>query len=122
MKRILFLLLVIVIVSGCEPNTGRTQTVHRDDMGEAWPLTIEKGYLHCKCIARNFPFFSCAKGAITIHDPVGEVTYSLNKANKVSTLEFTNIADIESIQRKSPISPTLMIELGPLIERGLELC
>ena len=69
MKRIQFLLLLLLIISGCEPNNGGTTTLHRAEMKEEWPLTIERGYLHCVCVERELPFFQCAKNALTIHDP-----------------------------------------------------
>ena len=119
MRRIPFLLFLILIVSGCEPNNGATTTIYRADMGEEWPLTIERGYLHCNCVDRSFPFFQCVEGALTIHDPEGKVTYSVND---VHDRQFVGAADIESIRRTDPENPAVKLDLGPLIERGLDLC
>ena len=120
MIRIPFLLFLVLMISGCEPNTGRTQTIYREKMGEAWPLTIEKGYLHCDCAdRRGFPLFQCAKGAIIVHDPLEGITYSVNG---VHAPQFITAADIEQIRRPDPEDPSVKIDLGPLIARGLELC
>ena len=120
MKRVLFLLFFVLIISGCEPNTGGTRTIYRDDMGEEWPLTVERGYLHCQCVdRRGFPFSQCVKGAITLHDPLEGVTYSVNG---VHAPKFVRAADLEPIRRTDPLEPSVKIDLGPLIERGLALC
>ena len=54
------------MISGCEPNNGGTKTIYRANMGEEWPFIIERGYLHCICADRGFPFFQCVKGAVII--------------------------------------------------------
>ena len=107
------------MISGCEPNTGGTKTIYREKMGEEWPLTIERGYLHCKCVDRGVPFFQCVKGAVTIHDPLEGVTYSVNG---VHAPQFVRATDIEPIRRTDPKDPSVKIDLDLLIERGLELC
>ena len=119
MRRIPFFLFLILMISGCEPNNGGTKTVYRGNMGEEWPLTIERGYLHCNCVDRGFPFFQCVKGALTIHDPLEGVTYSVNG---VHVPKFVRATDIESIRRTDSENPSVKVDLGPLIERGLELC
>ena len=119
MKRIPFLPFLILMISGCEPNSGGTTTIYRAKMGEEWPLTIEKGYLHCDCVERGSPFFQCVKGAVIIHDPLEGVTYSVNN---VYVPQVVNATDIERIRRTDPENPSLKLDLGPLIERGLELC
>ena len=119
MKHIPFLLLLLLMISGCEPNTGATTTMYRSNMGEEWPLTIEKGYLHCNCVERGSPFFQCVKGAVIIHDPLEGVTYSVNN---VYVPQVVNSTDIEPIRRTAPEDPSRKLDLGPLIERGLELC
>ena len=119
MKCIPFLLLLILLISGCEPNNGATTTIHRANMDEKWPLTIEKGYLHCVCVDRGFPFFQCVEGALTIHDPAERVTYSVND---VHVPKFATATNIEPIRRTDPENPSVKLDLGPLIERGLELC
>ena len=120
MKRIPFLLFLVLMISGCEPNTGGTKTILREDLGEEWPLTIEKGYLHCDCVdRRGFPLFQCVKGAITVHDPLEGITYSVNG---VPAPQFARSADIKQIRRTDPKDPSVKIDLGPLIVRGLELC
>ena len=119
MKRIPFLLFLILMISGCEPNSGGTTTIYRTNMDEEWPLTIEKGYLHCVCVDRGFPFFQCAEGAVVIHDPQEDVTYSVNNVHAPKVVRATNI---EPIRRTDPENPSVKVDLGPLIERGLELC
>ena len=120
MKRIPFLLFLVLMISGCEPNTGGTKTIYRENIGEEWPLTIERGYLYCNCVDRGgFPFFQCVKGAVNIHNPLEGVTYSVNG---VHDPRFVRVADIEPIRQTDPEDPSVKIDLGPLIERGLELC
>ena len=119
MKRILFLLLLVLLTSGCEPNTGGTRTVYRASLGEDRPLTIERGYLYCVCVERNRPFFRCIKGAVSIHDPQEGVTYTVND---VHAPQFVGYANIEPIRRTDPQDPSSKIDLTSLIEDGLELC
>ena len=119
MKRIPFLLFLILMISGCEPNNGGTTTIYRANMGEEWPLKIERGYLHCDCVERGSPFFQCVRRAVVIHDPLEGVTYSVNNVYVPQVVSATNI---EPIRRTDPENPSVKLDLGPLIERGLELC
>ena len=120
MKRIPPLLLLVLITSGCEPNSGKTVTIFQESMGDEWPLTIEKGYLTCDCVERDgFPFFRCIEGAVTLHDPAESIAYSVNG---VHDPKFVAASDIEPIRRTTTGEATGQLDLGPLIERGLELC
>ncbi|MDE0075938.1 MAG: DUF2511 domain-containing protein [Caldilineaceae bacterium] len=119
LRPVLLLLFLVLMLSGCEPDVGGTVTMHREDMGEEWPLTIERGYLHCHCVDRAFPFFSCADGAVTIHDPTERVTYSVND---VHVPNYGRGVDIEPIRRTEQGDRSAKLDLGPLIERGLALC
>ena len=119
MKRIPFLLPLLLMISGCEPNNGGTTTILRADMGEDWPLTVERGYLHCDCVKRELPFFQCAKNALTFHDPAERATYSVND---VHVPRVVRARDIAPIRRADPKNPSVKVDLGPLIDRGLELC
>ena len=117
--RVLLISILAIVFSGCyEPNSGRIRTVLRENLGEEWPLTIEKGYLTCVCIGRKFPF-RCTGDAITIHDPVENITYSVNG---VHNPREPRKANIESIRRTDPQNPSIILDLDPLIERGLKLC
>ena len=120
MGRIPALLILVLLVSGCEPNSGQTITIYRERMGDEWPLTIERGYLNCNCVERGgFPFFRCVKGAVTIHDSGEGVTYSVNGVQQPN---YVVAPEIEPIRRTDPGDSSANIDLGPLIERGLELC
>lgn len=115
----LLLLFLALLISGCEPDVGGTVTIRREDMGEEWPLTIERGYLHCHCVDRAFPFSRCVNGAVTIHDPLERVTYSVND---VHVPNYVRGADIGPIRRTGRGDRAVKLDLGPLIERGLALC
>lgn len=114
MKRSLLLLFLVVVVSGCESGSGGTITIHRGQMGEVWPLTVERGFLSCDCV--DLGFLHCKSAAVTIH--VDGTTYSVNG---VATPGLSTV-NIDPIRRADPESPSSKVDLVPLIERGLELC
>lgn len=112
-------LFLVLMISGCEPDTGGTITIYREDMGEEWPLTIERGYLHCHCVDRDSPFSKCVNGAVTIHDPLERVTYAVNR---VPVPNYVSGADIEPVRRTEQGDRAAKLDLGPLLDRGLALC
>ena len=120
MKRVLFLLFLVLIISGCEPNTGGTRTIYSEDMGEEWPLTIEKGYLHCQCVdRRGFPFLNVSKAAIIL---ISGKSNLLCEWWQPESLELQN----EPIRRTDPQSHQQnrfrsLIERGPCIMTILTL-
>lgn len=75
------------------------------DLGAEWPLTVPRGVLRCE------------GGAVTFTASGGTV-YAIN-----GTAMTRNAgADIHSIWRDSPDGLGLKINIGPLIDRGLDLC
>ena len=81
-------------------------------------MTIEKGYCIVFASTAVSRFFS-VQGAVVIHDPQEDVTYSVNNVHAPKVVRATNI---EPIRRTDPENPSVKVDLGPLIERGLELC
>ena len=113
MKRTLLLLFLAVVISGCEPGSGGTITIHRGQMGEEWPLTVERCFLSCDCV--DLGFLHCESAAVTIH--VDGTTYSVNGVGRPGL----RAVDIDPIRRPDPQSPSSKVDLAPLIERGLAL-
>lgn len=108
------LIILALTISGCDVNKASIVTIHQEEMGQDWPLTIEKGYLACHCVERNF-WFWCSNGAVTIHDPNRNVTYSVNDVHLPTHVKANDIEPIRLFDSREA-------DLGPLIKRGLALC
>jgi hypothetical protein len=81
-------------------------SVSKADMGSDWPLTVDSGTLHCDALA------------VTFEAPDG-TEYALNGVAR----DQTDLPDIEPIWAPDPESGGgLKKSIGPLIDRGLELC
>jgi hypothetical protein len=83
------------------------ETVRAEDFGDDWPLTVSEGRLLCE-----------PADAVVFVAPNG-TRYAVNS---MATTHRRGI-DIDPIWRDNP-SPTRgpKVNIGPLIDRGLELC
>lgn len=83
--------------------------ITRGEYGEAWPFTIEKGYLDCK------------RGSAVVFRADG-ITYALNGP------ALQRYESINTIVRDDPRVAEdrrlegLKVSVGPIIKRGLGLC
>jgi hypothetical protein len=97
-------------VVGCtdDDEGGSGETVRAEDFGDSWPLTVSEGRL------------ACERGmAVVFTDPSGN-RYAVNGMAMTWDLG----ADIDPIWRDNP-NPDLgglKVNIGPLIDRGLDLC
>jgi hypothetical protein len=85
--------------------------ISRDDLGEQWPLTVDAGVLSCESHGGGVH-------SVFFTDPEGK-RYALNgKAEG----HHPELPLIDQIWAPNPKVPELKINIGPLIDRGLELC
>lgn len=74
-------------------------------MGSAWPLSVAKGVLRCR-----------EPGAVTFE--AGGMVYAVNGIARQSG----ECAEIDPIWVDDPDIPGAKMDIGPIIDRGLELC
>lgn len=77
------------------------------DMGDQWPLTVDAGTLHC---------YNGAQITIT----VGAQEYAIN--GPAQTNRGDGVKLIDEIRADQPGDLGLKKDMGPLIERGQNLC
>jgi hypothetical protein len=110
-RRIPLIAILALGMVGCAeetPATGNTVEVTRAEYGEEWPLTVDRGIVGCEA------------DAVTFTAPDGEV-YGVNGHALARGSQ-----EIDPIWRAAPdqFDPdfTLRVSIGPLLDRGLELC
>lgn len=121
MKRMaIVFLLAALSVAGCGESTSGTsgadnsdtasneRLVSRADYGDEWPLTVGSGTLRCDGSAVTF---TSADGT----------TYWVN-GTAGGQAEEQGWANVRSIWADDPAYEGLKINIGPLIDDGLELC
>lgn len=75
-----------------------------------WPLTVSKGVVRCEG--------SDGSGSVIFRAPDG-TDYAVNGTAKAVKQDLPEIA---AIWKKDPDVPGTRINIGPVIDRGLELC
>ena len=96
---------------GCgSQNKSNEVTITKQDFGEDWPFTVDEGVL-----AGNG-----SDGFCEVLFTTGGVTYAVNGTAKATG----QYADINEIWADDPSTPglSLKVSMGPVIDRGLELC
>lgn len=88
--------------------------VSRDDFGSDWPLTVDQGTLDC---TEGPQVGGAGLDAVTFTAP-GGTTYAVNGAAKT----VTNYPEIDPIWASDPSGTSPKMGIGPLIDKGLELC
>lgn len=79
--------------------------ISRDDFGDDWPFTVDEGILACV-------------GVSEVVFKAGGKTYAVN-GMAVGTGKY---AEVEEIWADNPSIPGTKKNIGPIIDRGLELC
>lgn len=90
----------------CSGGGGEGEKVTSDEFGSDWPLTVNEGYLNCE-----------GAGAVTFTDEDGN-TYAVNGTAQGST----DYPEIDEIWADSNNDFAPKKNIGPLIDRGLEIC
>lgn len=92
--------------TGSQDQTSQPTSVEvsRSDFGEDWPLTVSSGVLRCE--APQAVVFS-----------TGDQAYAVNGMANTQGYQ-----EIDAIWRDNPDIQGAKINIGPLIDRGLELC
>lgn len=94
--------------SPAEPDSG---ALAASDFPEGeWPLTVSEGVVRCEG--------SDGSGSVIFRAPDG-TDYAVNGTAKTFKKDLT---EIEAIWKKDPDVPGTRINIGPVIDRGLELC
>lgn len=75
-----------------------------------WPLTVSEGVVRCEG--------SDGSGSVIFRAPDG-TDYAVNGTAKTVKQD---LPEIEDIWKKDPDVPGTRINIGPVIDRGLELC
>lgn len=106
MRRFLTAFVLASVLAACS-TSGAEQDVTRNDFGKEWPLTVESGTLRCDASSVTFE----SRGT----------TYAVNGTaqGRASSEGWT---EIDAIWADDPSVPGTKINIGPLLNRGLELC
>jgi hypothetical protein len=87
--------------------------VTKQELGEAWPLTVDEGILSCSGSSRFGEVVLIVQGK----------KYAVNGVAMGQKINGKNAyADISEIQAKDPRIPGIKKSVSPLIDRGLKLC
>lgn len=104
-----------LLVMGCSTDaTGDEREpgyVSRADLGDDWPLTVEKAVVSCE------PFTD------SVHLPivkVGDVEYGLT--GQAVTQGYTELADDDPVWADNPRIDGAKVNIGPLRDHALGMC
>ena len=103
-RRLILLVVVLAACGSCGEGGGGTgEEVSRADFGKDWPLTVESGTLKCE-------------GGWAVTSTTNGTTYAVNGLAS----GMNQCPEIDPIWADAPQG--LKKDIGPLIDRGLELC
>ncbi|MGH2788898.1 MAG: DUF2511 domain-containing protein [Actinomycetota bacterium] len=103
--------LLVILAGACEESGGsgsvgeNEEEMSRSDLGGDWPLTVEEGVVSCE-------------GAGEVYFTAEGTKYAVNGLAQGAS----NGPDIDAIWADDPGGGGLKINIGPIIDRGLELC
>ncbi len=108
--------LALILVTGCGDDNSTTihdnsRIITEADYGDAWPLTVPEATLICEA-------------PVSVILKVGSNYYGVNGIGTtyVEREYPSNSGDLESIWRADPGGIIPRMNIGPLIDDGLELC
>lgn len=107
MRRLLIHLACIALLSACgSPDEvfSETSTVHRSDLGTAWPLTVDSVPL------------ACSNGVVAVHIADRVTIIDNDTGGRGTSSTFTDVWATDDSQ------PDGRMDLQPLIEHGQTLC
>lgn len=99
-------LIVALAAIACDPPSRPSPSgiqVNRNQYGVRWPFTVDSGYIDC-----------LPPGAVVFRTASG--TYGLNGLAK------PRFPDVRPIWRDDPESPSLKVNIGLMIDLGLQQC
>lgn len=94
---------LLLTACGSSSGSGNDREVAASDYGDEWPLTVESGTLRCD-------------GDSVIFE-TGGTEYAVN-----GLADGRGYADIDPIWAPAPEGGGLKLNIGPLLDDGLELC
>ncbi|HTU15936.1 MAG TPA: DUF2511 domain-containing protein [Solirubrobacterales bacterium] len=98
------------VLAGCEGSGSSSRdssssgSISQSDLGKKWPLTVDHGTLGCD-------------GMGVLFEAPDGTTYGLN-----GTAQTMGYPGIDPIWKPDPLGYGLKINIGALMDRGLELC
>ncbi len=108
MKRITYVLLMCALTSCGGSTNVKSKKISKTDFGDKWPLTVDEGEV--KCVDNLFIVFE-ADGK----------TYAVNGAAK-DAMGQRRYIDIIEIWKRDPQYPDIGMDIGPVLDTGVELC
>ena len=136
MRKINFILLsiltfTIISCGGNGPKVLNEKAISKEEFGDKWPLTIEKGIIQCVQYEIDGVNPELMKGVILVD---GEKTYGVNGTAKSQgkVLGYEDITTILSDDVKmkeeamrlgaSEKDATVKMDISPILDEGLKLC
>lgn len=101
--------LLTAILSSCGGDASNEARMTRADLGADWPLTVDEGVVSCEGIS---------EGLGEIYFTAEGTKYAVNGLAQGAS----EGPDIDVIWADNPEMEGLKINIGPIIDRGLELC
>ncbi|MBD1864296.1 MULTISPECIES: DUF2511 domain-containing protein [Trichocoleus] len=104
---------ISIVFSGVLPimaATSNSITISQAEFGDSWPFTVSNGELYCIGEGNGQQV-----GAVVF--ATEDESYAVN-----GTAKALGYKAIEEIWRSNPAIPGTKINIGPIIQRGLEIC
>jgi hypothetical protein len=95
--------------------THRERPVDAESFGDEWPLTVDSGIVVCESVPAPLEMMY-----VLFVDPAGAV-YAVNGTAR-GALESQGWLDFETIWKDHPDEFVPKVNIGPLIDAGLEIC
>lgn len=99
-----------LLFSGCGSDGTKITSA---EYGDKWPFTVNEGILSCKDTGSVVGSTRMLEVTLTANG----VTYALNGTAK----QNTNYANVDPIWANNPSLPGTKKDIGPIIDRGLQL-
>ena len=115
MYRILIAAILALFVLACEDNG---PTISEEDYGDKWPLTVAEAEIHCEQVSDRPVLAMVWVEADGFAYPLNGTAISLLKDKRPEL----KVRALMSIWRDSPTFPGSRVNIGPLIDDGLEMC
>lgn len=104
LSRLSVLLLLLTAINGCSYSTN--MKISREDLGDAWPFTVNSGVIACNHPSSEIVFFTSEK------------IYAVDDVAK----RMKRYADVREILRDQPSVAGSKGDIAPILQRGRKLC
>lgn len=107
MRLLLQLVFVTVILAGTALASNKPRDIDEATFDGTWPFTVTRGAI------------SCVSSGAVLFQADGGMVYAVNGHAEAM---FKGLPDIEAIWKPDPTNPALRVNIGDIINYGLELC